>query len=105
MGETDGHHPIALVVPADAAPRNLADEVAHRLVMEAASVAMSTLAIDGQDYVVAVWKDGTHNGGLPKLVELAKEVGGELLDGTASRGAQASSDDPHEPARADSRTV
>lgn len=85
MGEGDHDHPVALVVPADVAPRDLADEVAYRLGLEPASVAMSTLAIDGQAYVVAVWKDGDEDAGLPKLVELAKEVGGELLDGTASR--------------------
>lgn len=42
---------------------------------------MSSLAIDRQDYVVAVWKDGPEKGGLPKLLELVKEVGGALLDG------------------------
>ncbi len=76
-------HPIALVVPAEVAPRNLGDEVAHRLGLQPESVAMSTLAIDGQDYVVAVWKDGPEDGGLPKVVELAKEVGGDLLSGRA----------------------
>lgn len=79
----EGDRPIALVVPAEVAPRNLADEVAHRLGLEPASVAMSTLAMDGQDYVVAVWKDGQKNGGLPKVVQLAEEIGGELLDGAA----------------------
>jgi hypothetical protein len=79
----EGDHPIALVVPAEVAPPNLADEVARRLGLEPASVAMSTLAMDGQDYVVAVWKDGHGNAGLPKVVKLAEEVGGELLDGAA----------------------
>lgn len=82
---SDTDRPVALVVPADVAPRNLGDEVAHRLGLEPASVAMSSLAIDGQDYVVAVWKDGPEEGGLPKLLELAEEVGGALLDGAASR--------------------
>jgi hypothetical protein len=84
LGAGDGDRPVALVVPADVAPRNLADEVAHRLGLEADSVAMSSLAIDGQAYVVAVWKDGHEDGGLPKLVELAEEVGGASIDGAAS---------------------
>jgi hypothetical protein len=46
------------------------------------TVAMSKLSIDGQDYVVAVWKDGDGAGGLPELVKLAEEVGGELLEGS-----------------------
>ncbi len=51
--------------------------------MPAATVATSSLAIDGQAYVIAVWKDGNGVGGLPELAKLADEVGGELLDGLA----------------------
>lgn len=78
------HPPVALVVPAEAAPRNLGDEVAHRLGLTPASVAMSTLAIDGQDYVVAVWRNGHDGMSLPELADLAEEIGGQLLDGAAA---------------------
>jgi len=71
--------PVAIVVPADKAPHDLAEEVARRLGMTPASVAMSRLAIDGQDYVVAVWKDGQPQ--LPEVARLAEEIGGELLEG------------------------
>lgn len=79
----DEGHPIAIVVPAETAPPDLASEVAKRLGLAPLSVAMSSLAIDGQDYMVAVWKDGDGAGGLPELAVLAEEVGGALLDGSA----------------------
>ena len=76
-------HPIAIVVPAESAPPNLADEVARRLGLAPTTVAMSSLAIDGQDYLVAVWKDSDGAGGLPALAELIDEVGGAVLDASA----------------------
>ena len=76
--------PLALLVPADVAPRNLATQIANRLGLAASSIALRGLAIDGQAYVVAVGKDGSELGDQPALAELADEIGGQLLDGLAS---------------------
>jgi hypothetical protein len=75
--------PVAIVVPADTAPRNVAIEVAKRLGLGPATVAMSNLSIDGQDYVVAAWKDADGAGGLPDLAKLAEEIGGDILEAPA----------------------
>jgi hypothetical protein len=72
----------AIAVPAPAAPPDLGDQVASRLGLTAGQVSVTPLALDGVEYVVAVWRgvvSGT--GGLPALSELALDLDGELLDG------------------------
>jgi hypothetical protein len=72
----------ALVVPAPVAPPDLADLVAYRLGLSRGAVAVTPLALDGVEYVVAVWPgSAAGDGGLPSLKELANQLGAELLDG------------------------
>lgn len=76
----------ALAVPVPAVPPDLAHQVASRLGLAAGNVSITRLAIDGAEYVVAVWPgDSAAGGGLPALEELAVELHGELLDGEIRR--------------------
>jgi hypothetical protein len=72
----------AIAVPLPEAPRDLADQVASRLGLSTGNVSLTPLALDGVEYVVAVWR-GSVNGSaaLPELRALAVELRGELLDG------------------------
>jgi len=81
-----GRGPIrGLAVPVPAVPPDLATTVAARLGLTTSAVTLTPLALDGVDYVVAVWKgDVERDGGLPALQELAVELDGELLDGELS---------------------
>ena len=74
-----------LVVPVSAATPDLPAEIARRLGLPAGTVSTSTLALDGSEYLLAVWKsDGTV--ALGPVAELAAELGGDLLDGEAKAG-------------------
>ena len=81
-------HAQALVIPAASAFPELRAEVAHRLGLPAAAVATNTLALDGNEYMLAVWHaegaDARYE--LATRIELAKELGGQLLDGEVTRG-------------------
>lgn len=70
----------ALVVPMTAATLDLPAEIARRLGLAVEAVTTSTLALDGSEYVLAVWKTNA-TPGLEALSVLAAELGGELLDG------------------------
>ena len=77
----------ALAVPAPAAPPDLASQVAGRLGLNDAAVSITPLALDGVDYVVAVWRgEARGDGGLPALRDLAVELDAELLDGEVTAG-------------------
>jgi len=78
----DGHA-VAILVPVDAATPNLAAEIARRLGLpDGQTVSTSTLALDGSEYLIAVWKaDGATPVELAPIAELVAELGGELLDG------------------------
>jgi hypothetical protein len=72
----------AIAVPAPVAPPHLANEVASRLGLDAGNVSLTPLALDGVDYVVAVWRGAVAGtGGLPALRALADELDAVLLDG------------------------
>lgn len=77
-----------LVIPAANAFPELQAEVAHRLGLPVGAVATNTLALDGKAYMLAVWHaegaDRTFE--LAPLMELAEELGGQLLDGEVTRG-------------------
>ena len=74
-----------LVVPVSAATADLPAEIARRLGLPVGTVSTSTLALDGSEYLLAVWKtDGTV--ALGPVAELAAELGGDLLDGEAKAG-------------------
>ena len=76
----------ALLVPVRASPPNLADQVASRLGLSPGNVSITPLALDGGDYVVAVWRGEAHgSGGLPALRKLADELHADLLDGEVKR--------------------
>ena len=76
----------ALAVPAPAVPRDLAHQVASRLGLSAGAVSITRLALDGAEYVVAVWPgDAVGDGGLPAVQDLALDLGAELLDGEVVR--------------------
>jgi len=75
----------ALAVPVPVVPPDLATRVAARLGLTASTVTLTPLALDGVEYVVAVWRgDVQGDGGLPALEELAVELDAELLDGEIS---------------------
>jgi hypothetical protein len=70
----------ALVVPNVAVGSvDLRDEVAHRLQRPEQAVSVSTLMIDGQEYVVATWPDSDGGTAPAAVADLAEELGGELL--------------------------
>jgi hypothetical protein len=72
----------ALAVPVPFVPPDLATTVAARLGLTATAVSITPLALDGVEYVVAVWRgDIQRDGGIPALQELAVELDAELLDG------------------------
>ena len=76
----------ALAVPAPVVPSDLATTVAARLGLATSAVTLTPLALDGVEYVVAVWRgDMQVDGGLPALQELAVELNAELLDGEIGR--------------------
>ena len=78
----DENRVAALAVPLPIAPPSLADDVAARLGLKAGEVSITPLALDGMQYVVAVWRGvALGEGGLPALQELAAELHGDLLDG------------------------
>jgi hypothetical protein len=77
----------ALVVPVPAAPPDLASQVADRLGLQDSAVSITPLALDGVDYVVAVWRgEARGDGGLPALRDPAVELDAELLDGEVTGG-------------------
>jgi hypothetical protein len=79
--EADGTSLRALAVPAPSAPKDLALQVSARLGLEDGAVSLTPLALDGVEYVVAVWRgEMRSDGGLPALQELAGELDAELLD-------------------------
>ena len=82
----DDGRPVAAIVPIAVASADLAAEIARRLGLAERTVTTSTLALDGREYVLAMWKsDGsTASPALAPIVELVEELGGELLDGEAS---------------------
>jgi hypothetical protein len=85
-------HAQAFVAPIASASPGLRAEVARRLGLPAAAVTTSTLALDGTAYVLALWNvngaDEAHE--LASLMELAEELGGQLLDGEVNRSDRAS---------------
>ena len=78
----EDHRVTAIAVPLPEAPGDLADQVASRLGLSTGNVSLTPLALDGVEYVVAVWRGSINgSGGLPELRELAVELRAELLDG------------------------
>ena len=76
----------AIAVPVPAAPPDLADIVAGRLGLDTGKVSVTRLALDGAEYVVAVWQGEAHgDGGLPALRALAEDLGADLLDGEVTK--------------------
>jgi hypothetical protein len=70
----------ALVVPNVAVGSvDLKHEVAHRLQRPERTVSVSTLMIDGQEYVIATWPDADGGMATAAVADLAEELGGELL--------------------------
>jgi len=79
------HRAVALALPATI-DLDVGAEVAKRLGLGLESVSLSRLAIDGREYVVAVWPARIGLGDLTALATLADEFDGELLDGMATGG-------------------
>lgn len=71
---------VALAVPVPIEPAALARKVANRLGLRAGSVRVSRLALDRQEYVVAVWPQSTDGVEFDRLGSLVEELGGELVD-------------------------
>jgi hypothetical protein len=77
--------PVAAMIPVTTASPELPGEIARRLNLPDHSVSTSTLALDGQEYVVAVWRAGGDAApDLAPVLDLVEELGGELLDGEIS---------------------
>jgi hypothetical protein len=80
------HRVTALALQVPAVPPDLAQLVSSRLGLSAGAVSITRLALDGMEYVVAVWPgDAVGDGGLPAVQDLAIELGAELLDGEVAR--------------------
>jgi len=78
-------HAVAAIVPVTSSTPDLGAEIARRLGLSATRVAMSTLALDGGEYHMAVWRvDGEQAPDLAPVVELVEQLGGDLLDGEVS---------------------
>jgi len=72
----------ALAVPAHEASSDLAAEVTDRLGLGKGAVTVTPFALDGIDYLVAVWRaEPATAGGLLRLRELAADLHADLLDG------------------------
>lgn len=70
----------ALMIPASNATPELPAEIARRLGLAPGTVTTSTLALDGSEYLLAVWKTND-TPALEAVANLAAELGGEVLDG------------------------
>ena len=95
----DGH-PVAALIPVTAASPELPGEIARRLNLPERSVSTSTLALDGQEYVLAVWRAGgavAHD--LAPVLDFVEGLGGELLDGEVTGTWAAPGARPHAPRR------
>jgi hypothetical protein len=78
----DRGHAVAAIVPVTSTTPDLAREIARRLGLPSTKVSMSTLALDGGEYLMAVWRvSGDQPVHLGPLVELVDELGGDVLDG------------------------
>lgn len=79
--------PAAVIVPVTASTPDLGVEVARRLGLPASRITLSTLALDGREYLMAVWNvaDG-QRATLEPLVELVDRLGGDVLDGEVEAG-------------------
>jgi hypothetical protein len=77
---------IAALVPITNATADLPAEIARRLGLPDKAISRSTLALDGSEYLVAVWNTG-RNGRVQvaPVAELVEGLGGELLDGEVTR--------------------
>ncbi len=69
---------IALAVPKSSPALDLAGVVERHLVLPPGTVSSTTVAIDGEDHLVAVWPS-VHQAPPDALASLAAMVGGELL--------------------------
>jgi hypothetical protein len=74
--------PVAALIPVTTASPGLPREIARRLSLPEDSVSTGTLALDGQEYVVAVSRAGADvSPDLAPVIDLVEQLGGELLDG------------------------
>ncbi len=78
--------PVAAVVPVTSATPDLAQVIAGRLGLPANAIAMSNRALDGRDYLIAMWQADGSRRDLTPIVELVEDLGGELLDGEIQPG-------------------
>jgi hypothetical protein len=82
----DHGHAVAAIVPVTSTTPDLGGEIARRLGLASTKVTMSTLALDGGEYHMAVWRvSGDQPADLAPLVELVERLGGDVLDGEVSR--------------------
>jgi hypothetical protein len=82
--------PVAALIPVTSASAELPGEIARRLSLPENSVSTSTLALDGQEWVVAVWR--ADDGAAPNIapvIDLVEQLGGEILDGEVSVNEEA----------------
>ena len=72
----------AAIVPVTSTTPDLDEEIARRLGLRASSVTLSTLALDGREYLMAVWKvsDGQPVN-LEPVVAFVERLGGDVLAG------------------------
>ena len=73
--------PIAAVVPVTSVTPDLQQEIARRLGLPETAVSTSNLALDGRDYLLAMWQADDSGHQLQPVIELVEGLGGEVLDG------------------------
>ncbi len=72
---------IALSVPRHLVPEDIATRVEDELGIPAGSIAMTTIVIDGEEHLVAVWpSDATLAARTDALLQFADELGGDVLE-------------------------
>ena len=72
---------IALSVPKQLVRGDIAWRVENELGIPAGSIAMTTIVIDGEEHLVAVWpSDATFATRADALVQFADELGGDVLE-------------------------
>lgn len=73
--------PVAALIPVTSVTPDLPEEIARRLGLPVNAVSTSTLALDGRDFLLALWLADGSKRELEPVVELVEGLGGEVLDG------------------------
>jgi hypothetical protein len=77
----DDRRAIAMAVPKAIVTYDLGERVENAMGLPSGGVSTSTLVVDGEEHIVAVWSRLAGSEADHALSDLADELGGDLLDG------------------------